>query len=285
MGSARCTRGTGAAARRSSPCRSGGRSRRSPSPGRASMTCHFPPGAWPSWRSSSSLRGWTGDISHEGLRVLLREEGVTFQRLKTWKTSKDPDYAVKKGRVEHLYAVAEGEVIPDAGEPEVIFCMDEFGPLNLQPRARPAMGRGQREERRARPRTTAPDARDLHPHRRRPAPARRLRPAGGQAVRAHQAPQDPDPVPKLQESTNGKCPHFQGIATGPSRTRIQRSAAFPHPPSTPPHDGQHSPPDSSCRSTTSRSPFTVSTTPPRVTRGPPVSGLKRRNGRAAPMPT
>ena len=40
--------------------------------------------------------GVVDDISHEGLRVLLREEGVTFQRLKTWKTSTDPDYAVKK---------------------------------------------------------------------------------------------------------------------------------------------------------------------------------------------
>lgn len=36
------------------------------------------------------------DISHEGLRVLLREEGVSFQRMKTWKTSRDPDYAAKK---------------------------------------------------------------------------------------------------------------------------------------------------------------------------------------------
>ena len=27
------------------------------------------------------------DISHEGLRVLLRQEGVTFQRLKTWKAT------------------------------------------------------------------------------------------------------------------------------------------------------------------------------------------------------
>jgi len=35
---------------------------------------------------------------------------------------------VKKARVEHLYAIADGEVIPDAGEPEVIFCLDEFGP-------------------------------------------------------------------------------------------------------------------------------------------------------------
>jgi hypothetical protein len=29
--------------------------------------------------------GVVDDISHEGLRALLREEGVTFQRLKTWK--------------------------------------------------------------------------------------------------------------------------------------------------------------------------------------------------------
>ncbi|MEV7734666.1 helix-turn-helix domain-containing protein [Streptomyces sp. NPDC088921] len=76
--------------------------------------------------------GVVDDISHEGLRVLLREEGVSFQRLKTWKTSRDPDYAAKKARVEHLYAIADGEVIPEDGEPEVIFCLDEFGPLNLQ---------------------------------------------------------------------------------------------------------------------------------------------------------
>ena len=78
--------------------------------------------------------GVVDDISHEGLRVLLREEGVSFQRLKTWKTSKDPDYAVKKARIEHLYAIADREVTPDEGEPEVIFCVDESGPLNLQPR-------------------------------------------------------------------------------------------------------------------------------------------------------
>ncbi|MFD7541621.1 IS630 family transposase [Streptomyces sp. NPDC059819] len=77
--------------------------------------------------------GVVDDISHEGLRILLREEGVTFQRVKTWKTSRDPDYAAKKARVEHLYAIADGEVIPEEDEPEVVFCMDEFGPLNLQP--------------------------------------------------------------------------------------------------------------------------------------------------------
>jgi transposase len=77
--------------------------------------------------------GVVDDISHEGLRVLLREEGISFQRLKTWKTSRDPDYAAKKARVEHLYAIVDDEVIPEDGEPEVVFCIDEFGPLNLQP--------------------------------------------------------------------------------------------------------------------------------------------------------
>jgi transposase len=81
--------------------------------------------------------GVVDDISHEGLRALLGEEGVSFQRIKTWKTSRDPHYAAKKARVEHLYAIADGEVPPGAGEPEVIFCMDEFGPLNLQPRPGP----------------------------------------------------------------------------------------------------------------------------------------------------
>jgi len=78
--------------------------------------------------------GVVDDISHEGLRVLLREEGVTFQRLKTWKASTDPDYVVKKARVEHLYAIADREAIAEPGEPQVVFCVDEFGPLNLQPR-------------------------------------------------------------------------------------------------------------------------------------------------------
>jgi transposase len=57
--------------------------------------------------------GVVDDISHEGLRALLREEGVTFQRLKTWKASKDPKYAAKKARIEHLYAIADGEVSPE----------------------------------------------------------------------------------------------------------------------------------------------------------------------------
>ncbi|MGH3410969.1 MAG: IS630 family transposase [Streptosporangiaceae bacterium] len=74
------------------------------------------------------------DISHEGLRELLAAEGVSFQAMKTWKQSDDPDYAAKKARVDHLYAIADGEVAPAPGDPDVIICVDEFGPLNLQPR-------------------------------------------------------------------------------------------------------------------------------------------------------
>jgi transposase len=103
--------------------------------------------------------GVVDDISHEGLRVLLRQEGVTFQRIKTWKASKDPDYAAKKARVEHLYAIADREVVPEPGEPDVIFCVDEFGPLNLQPRPgrqwAAVSGKGKEPGRAPRPRMRA----------------------------------------------------------------------------------------------------------------------------------
>ena len=134
------------------------------------------------------------DISHEGLRVLLREEGVTFQRLKTWKTSKDPDYAVKKARVEHLYAIADGEVVPDVGR---------TGGGTVEPSAlnwsRPGRqwaavsGKNAEPGRAPRPRMRATYTRtagirhllaayDLHEDK---------------LFRAHQVPQDPHPVPGI----------------------------------------------------------------------------------------
>ncbi len=78
-------------------------------------------------------KGVVDDISHEGLRLLLREEGVSFQAVKTWKTSTDPDYEAKKNRVLELYAIADGTAQAGPGDPTVIMCFDEFGPLNLQP--------------------------------------------------------------------------------------------------------------------------------------------------------
>ena len=77
--------------------------------------------------------GVVDDISHEGLRVLLREEGVSFQVIKTFKQSNDPDFEAKKNRVLELYDIADGKTAPGLDDPTVVLCMDEFGPLNLQP--------------------------------------------------------------------------------------------------------------------------------------------------------
>ena len=77
--------------------------------------------------------GVVDDISHEGLRVLLREEGVSFQVIKTFKASNDPDFEAKKNRVLELYDIADGKAPPGPGDPTVVICMDEFGPLNLVP--------------------------------------------------------------------------------------------------------------------------------------------------------
>jgi hypothetical protein len=71
------------------------------------------------------------DISHEGLRQLLAEEGVSFQAVRTWKRSNDPDFERRQNRILELYALAE------AGKAAVI-CRDEFGPLEPPAPARRA---------------------------------------------------------------------------------------------------------------------------------------------------
>jgi hypothetical protein len=53
--------------------------------------------------------------------------------LKTWKQSRDPDYEAKKNRVLHLYGLMDGTENVEPGDPEVVICVDEFGPLDLQP--------------------------------------------------------------------------------------------------------------------------------------------------------
>jgi len=65
-------------------------------------------------------------ISTESVRKILRAAGVSWQATKTWKGSRDPEFASKMARVLDLYdhPPADGRVI----------CVDEFGPLNLQPR-------------------------------------------------------------------------------------------------------------------------------------------------------
>ncbi len=65
--------------------------------------------------------------------MLLREEGVSSQAVKTCKTNTDPDYQAKNNRVLQLYAIADGTAESGPDGPTVVICVDEFGPLNLQP--------------------------------------------------------------------------------------------------------------------------------------------------------
>jgi transposase len=65
-------------------------------------------------------------VSIETVRRILHERGVTWQSSKTWKASNDPDFVAKMRRVLDLY-----DHPPAGGR---VVCVDEFGPLNLQPR-------------------------------------------------------------------------------------------------------------------------------------------------------
>ncbi|MFD2028537.1 IS630 family transposase [Promicromonospora aerolata] len=65
-------------------------------------------------------------VSTETVRQILKTGGVSWQATKTWKGSTDPAFAEKKTQVLELYddPPTDGHVV----------CVDEFGPLNLQPR-------------------------------------------------------------------------------------------------------------------------------------------------------
>ncbi|WP_346779460.1 hypothetical protein [Rhodococcus sp. PSBB049] len=65
-------------------------------------------------------------ISRETLRRILRDGKVTWQSTTTWKASTDPDFVTKMQAILGLY-----DHVPTDGR---VVCVDEFGPLNLQPR-------------------------------------------------------------------------------------------------------------------------------------------------------
>jgi transposase len=96
--------------------------------------------------SLSKLRSYliaqqiVADISIEWLRTILRRLRVRWRRTKTWKESQDPEFPAKYERLRALYAAK-----PHGGRR---ICVDEFGPLNLQPRHGHCWtGRGKRVER------------------------------------------------------------------------------------------------------------------------------------------
>jgi len=68
----------------------------------------------------------TSSISVEWLRQLLPQCRIRWRHTKTWKDSDDPQFWPKYRRVRRLYGRR-----PKGGRR---ICVDEFGPLNLQPR-------------------------------------------------------------------------------------------------------------------------------------------------------
>jgi transposase len=71
------------------------------------------------------------EASIETVRQILRTAGVRWQATKTWKASRDPEFAAKMSRILDLYDRSAAGQLPDGGR---VICVDEFGPLNLQPR-------------------------------------------------------------------------------------------------------------------------------------------------------
>jgi transposase len=93
--------------------------------------------------SLAKLRGYLVEqqivpsLSLEWLRTLLRRLGVRWRRTKTWKESTDPEFWPKYQRIRRLYRRC-----PKGGRR---LCLDEFGPLNLLPRAGACLaGRGKK---------------------------------------------------------------------------------------------------------------------------------------------
>ncbi len=62
-------------------------------------------------------------VGREQLRLVLKTNGITFQRTKTWKESNDPDRDAKLDRIEHVLEHHSDRT----------FAFDEFGPLSIRP--------------------------------------------------------------------------------------------------------------------------------------------------------
>jgi transposase len=62
-------------------------------------------------------------IGRERLRQILHERGISFQRTRTWKESRDPGRDAKLDRIEHV----------TSRYPDRCFAFDQFGPLSIRP--------------------------------------------------------------------------------------------------------------------------------------------------------
>jgi len=71
------------------------------------------------------MEGIVESISKERLREILHEEAVSFQAVKTWKESNDPEFGDKVRRLR--------ELTNRGHNPPIVVAVDEMGPISLKP--------------------------------------------------------------------------------------------------------------------------------------------------------
>ena len=70
-------------------------------------------------------KGLLPEVTDEWVRRLLRREGLSAQRIRTWKTSNDPRFDAKKNASDSSTATCPRRA--------AVVCFDEWGPLELRP--------------------------------------------------------------------------------------------------------------------------------------------------------
>ena len=76
-------------------------------------------------REQAVVRGIVPSISEEWLRVILHEDDVSHQSIRTWKTSPDPLFEEKKRKIDQLTR--------KRSNPPIVLSSDEIGPIQLIP--------------------------------------------------------------------------------------------------------------------------------------------------------
>ena len=129
--------------------------------------------------------GVVEDTSHEGLRgTAARGERLVSGR-EDLEGVRRPGLAAKKARVDHMYAIADGEAAAGPGDPERGLMRGRIRAAEPTAPPEPAVGPPRRRRPRAGRGAAAADPGDLPPHQRDAAPVRRPEAGHRHDVRAH----------------------------------------------------------------------------------------------------
>ncbi len=223
------------------------------------MVCRSRHGAWPSWPASWSPRGWSTTSATWAFASCSARRACRFNAQRPGRPPATSTTPPRRPASNTSTRSPTARSYPRTLNPKSSYPLDEFGPLNLEPHPRPAVGRARRQQQRCRPGAEAPRTGDLRPPARGQASVRRLRPGPGQALRPRQAEEEPDEVPALlplpadplpaarpslrpsarlrprgrQTAQHRRTPHQQAQATARPRHPLRQDRH--HPPRRTPH--------------------------------------------------